>query len=84
MGMGGRVYGKSGMLRLRVQILPSSKTFLVGIDLYGSFPFGIGTIGSNCGSLSSTGILAIFSLVSLLDQIHRTMMAQAEQEEEPK
>ena len=60
MGMGGRVYGKSVMFRLRVQMLPSSKTLLVGIDLYGPFPFGIGTIGSNCGPLSIMGILAIF------------------------
>ena len=67
MGMGGRVYGKSVELRLRVQILPSSKTFLVGIDVYGSFPFGIGTIGSNCGSLSVMGILTIFDRKTLVD-----------------
>ena len=66
MGMGGRVCGNSVLCRLFVQILPSSKTFLVGIDMYGSFPFGIGTIGFRCSFLSITGILAIFDRKTLV------------------
>ena len=64
MGMGGRVCGSS-VLKLNVQILPSSKPSLMGIDAYGSLPLGIGTIGFKCVFLSITGILTIFERKTL-------------------
>ena len=62
--MGGWVCGNS-VLRLNVQILPNSKASLMGIGAYGSFPFGIGTMGFDRGFLSVTGILAILERKTL-------------------